>query len=351
MQKWHAEWLAEAYRVLPPGGVLKAFSGTRTYHRLAAAMEAVGFEDVKLVAWAYGSGFPKSLDISKALDKRAENDAAKRFDGWGTALKPSWEPVLVGRKPATVETEDSPTFMGLSCHQVVRWDPALLKRAPFNPQQFTDDVSLDKGIQREIEDLPLLQCDPLLTKETRGIAPYGGGVYLLYYHGPSLLYRAHSEENTAKPGSRFLYVGKSDLPGARTGNSRMNAKPVFNRLRSHAASIEDAENLKLSDFTCRLMVCEGSSGPSIVEKRLIRKFQPVWNTVITGFGNQSLGVGRISQERSDWDTLHPGRSHVEKLKIPLDLNRQKRLEHLVVDTLESTPWVMQLLDGSPDRIG
>lgn len=149
MQKNHEVWLAEAFRVLPPGGVIKAFSGTRTFHRLAAAMDAVGFVDLEIEAWVYGSGFPKSLDISKALDKQAgaerevtgqkggryesgfasattasafgnvdpranavENmtragqitapatDAAKRFQGWGTALKPSWEPVLVGRKPA-----------------------------------------------------------------------------------------------------------------------------------------------------------------------------------------------------------------------------------------------------------
>jgi site-specific DNA-methyltransferase (adenine-specific) len=139
MQERHLAWVSECYRVLPSGGVLKAFSGTRTNHRLAAAMEAVGFVLVpgeSLEAWAYGSGFPKSLDISKAIDKHhgaerevvgarhrnvkpfddmngwnANNttgdheytapatDDAKRFDGYGTALKPAWEPILVGRKP------------------------------------------------------------------------------------------------------------------------------------------------------------------------------------------------------------------------------------------------------------
>ena len=54
MQDWHKAWLEEAYRVLKPGGVLKAFGGTRTYHRLAAAMEEVGFTDIDLVAWGYG---------------------------------------------------------------------------------------------------------------------------------------------------------------------------------------------------------------------------------------------------------------------------------------------------------
>ena len=139
-QEWHLQWLAEAHRVLQPGGLLKAFGGTRTYHHLAAAMEEAGFVDIRVEAWCYGSGFPKSMNISKALDKaagaarevvglvkgmgkqnpewngtakgRAENsfkpeygatapatEAAQQWDGWGTAVKPAWEPVVIGRKP------------------------------------------------------------------------------------------------------------------------------------------------------------------------------------------------------------------------------------------------------------
>jgi len=71
MEAWHLQWLQEAYRVLESGGVIKAFSGTRTFHRLAAALEKVGFTDIKLEAWVYGSGFPKSLNIGKTLDKQA----------------------------------------------------------------------------------------------------------------------------------------------------------------------------------------------------------------------------------------------------------------------------------------
>ena len=142
-QVWHMQWLAEAFRVLKPRGVIKVFSGTRTFHHLAAAMEAVGFTDVNFEGWAYGSGFPKSHNVSKAIDDHrgaergtrkvpytgnavlraggqntrpwmeealkkgyhelpddtAVTDEAKLWNGWGTALKPAWEPVLVGRKP------------------------------------------------------------------------------------------------------------------------------------------------------------------------------------------------------------------------------------------------------------
>lgn len=98
MQDWHLQWLEQAYRVLKPNGVIKAFSGTRTFHRLAAAMEEAGFTDIRVEAWCYGSGFPKSMNVSKKLGESQSPEAA-RFEGWGTALKPAWEPFIVGVKP------------------------------------------------------------------------------------------------------------------------------------------------------------------------------------------------------------------------------------------------------------
>lgn len=88
-------------RILKPGGHLLAFGGTRTFHRLTCAIEDAGFEVRDCLSWLYGSGFPKSLDVSKAIDKAAgaERTEAAEWDGWGTALKPAWEPVVVARKP------------------------------------------------------------------------------------------------------------------------------------------------------------------------------------------------------------------------------------------------------------
>ncbi len=129
-------WL-EALRVLKPGGHLLSFSGSRTYHRMVVNIEDAGFEIRDQIMWIYGSGFPKSLNISKAIDKAAgvkrevigENplaskqtgqkntvalagdrntnlyltkpatSEAKKWDGWGTALKPAHEPIVVARKP------------------------------------------------------------------------------------------------------------------------------------------------------------------------------------------------------------------------------------------------------------
>ena len=148
---------AECLRVLKPGGHLLAFAGTRTQHRMAVRIEDAGFEIRDMIAWVYGSGFPKSLDVSKAIDKAAgaqrterlapkaghENhvgrdnmkalresgalsgaggfsrpwmhdpqkvedshwdfapatDAARQWQGWGTALKPALEPITLARKP------------------------------------------------------------------------------------------------------------------------------------------------------------------------------------------------------------------------------------------------------------
>jgi len=134
----------ECLRVLKPGGHLLAFAGTRTQHRMAVRIEDAGFEIRDMIAWVYGSGFPKSLDVSKSIDRAAgvereivgekitgranaprgdgrnhvdcaggqmtvsvtapTTEAAKQWDGWGTALKPALEPITVARKPLGEKT-------------------------------------------------------------------------------------------------------------------------------------------------------------------------------------------------------------------------------------------------------
>lgn len=106
-EAFHLAWLKEVFRILKPGGVAKVFAATRTMHRLAAAMQRVGFEELGLTAWAYGSGFPKSLNIQKNLEKmvgvegsEVTTETSTQYAGYGTALKPAFEPFIVGRKPA-----------------------------------------------------------------------------------------------------------------------------------------------------------------------------------------------------------------------------------------------------------
>ena len=81
------EMWAEVYRVLKPGAHVLAFGGSRTYHRLASAIEDAGFEIRDQIMWLYGSGFPKSHNLDG------------EWEGWGTALKPAHEPIVMARKP------------------------------------------------------------------------------------------------------------------------------------------------------------------------------------------------------------------------------------------------------------
>jgi site-specific DNA-methyltransferase (adenine-specific) len=92
---FHVDTWKRCLDLLLPGGHLIAFSSTRTYHRLVCAIEDAGFEIRDQLAWVYGSGLPKALDVSKAI-ATAEADY---WFGWKTCLKPAWEPIVLARKP------------------------------------------------------------------------------------------------------------------------------------------------------------------------------------------------------------------------------------------------------------
>jgi DNA modification methylase len=86
-------------RVAKPGAFLLACGGSRTFHRMMIAIEDAGWELRDTIMWVYGSGFPKSLDVSKAFNKSEEALLSEQWEGWGTALKPAFEPIVVARKP------------------------------------------------------------------------------------------------------------------------------------------------------------------------------------------------------------------------------------------------------------
>ena len=92
------EFWREVYRVLKPGGHILSFGGTRTYHRMVVNIEDAGFDIRDQVMWLYGSGFPKSHNIGKAVDK-LETKGNSQYEGFGTALKPANEPICLARKP------------------------------------------------------------------------------------------------------------------------------------------------------------------------------------------------------------------------------------------------------------
>lgn len=155
----------------------------------------------------------------------------------------------------------------------------------------------------------------------------GAGVYALYYTGDYALYNPIAFQNR-RGLSRPIYVGKAVSPGWRTAKvQETETTDLLNRLRQHARSIEQAENLKLADFECRFMILGGVEcdliGP--VEAALTRRFESLWNVAVDGFGNHDPGAGRYNQAKSEWDVLHPGRLWAQKL-----VGRQPRpLEYIV----------------------
>lgn len=99
------ETYQECLRVLKPGGHILAFSAARTYHHLAVTLEQAGFEIRDQIMWIYSSGFPKSQDVGKSIDRtnKKKNTAidSSNWQGWGTALKPAHEPIALARKPVS----------------------------------------------------------------------------------------------------------------------------------------------------------------------------------------------------------------------------------------------------------
>ncbi len=184
--RWSELWATECLRVLKPGGYLLAFGGSRTYHRLASAVEDAGFEIRDQIMWIYGSGFPKSMNVSKSIDKAAGAERevvgmsatksgiadgnagpqsrdvdfawangkavaahypitapptpeAQQWGGWGTALKPAHEPIVVARKP----------LIGTVAANVLGWGTGALNidasRIRVSDESYARNCSGDRG--------------------------------------------------------------------------------------------------------------------------------------------------------------------------------------------------------------
>ena len=152
----------------------------------------------------------------------------------------------------------------------------------------------------------------------------GTGIYAIYCISKTGLYaNFHQINRTAF--HLPIYIGKAVPKGWRQArqsqNIDSNGYELNNRLREHHRSIQQGAGLDSSDFFCRFMILEGRESDLIgtVEAALIRQYQPIWNTLLDGFGNHDPGKGRYQQAKSDWDICHPGRPWAEKCQgVPAD---------------------------------
>lgn len=184
----------ECLRVLKPGGHLLSFAGTRTHHRMVVNIEDAGFEIRDMIAWVYGSGFPKNVDVSKAIDNvlgadrevigvhhrhgggsevsnsmagplgtaselpltAPATEEAQKWDGWGTALKPALEPITVARKPLSERNIPANVIkwgtggINIESSRVSLQNESLVRSSI----ERTDNTVYGKGLGRGVQDNP-----------------------------------------------------------------------------------------------------------------------------------------------------------------------------------------------------
>lgn len=161
-------------------------------------------------------------------------------------------------------------------------------------------------------------ADALIASPVHALPPgktfVGAGIYAIYYVGAFPAYKPTSVRNRGQRFELPIYVGKAVPAGARKGGGGLDVPAgtvLYNRLREHGDTIKATPSLRRNDFFCRYLVVDDIWIP-LGESLLIERFKPVWNRIVDGFGNHDPGKGRYNQQRSAWDTIHPGRGWAER---------------------------------------
>lgn len=177
---------------------------------------------------------------------------------------------------------------------------------PYNP---LDLEALGDSLLRELE-----RREPYPLSAVPSFA--GSGVYALYYLGGAPQYETMGRFNREYDCALPIYIGRAKDPGSRSGRSPfapVTSRLLCARIAEHARSIAAGDGIDVNDFKVRALVSMPIWIP-LAEAMAIRRFRPLWNSHLEGFGIHAPGRGRAGQERSEWDELHPGRSFAGDLK-------------------------------------
>jgi site-specific DNA-methyltransferase (adenine-specific) len=360
-------WL-ECLRVLKPGGHLLAFGGSRTWHRIAVAVEDAGFQIRDSVAWLYGSGFPKSLDVSKAIDKASgfEGDVigtelvdvgmqgghmhtgrersiversiversiversivAQKWQGWGTALKPAFEPVIVARKPlvgtvAANVLEYGTGALNIDGTRIPATDGANFKRQVnytglnegwTRPYQQTEDGRQREAEQRLIseakaESLGRWPSNVVLDEFTAGLVDEQSGLTaggkrqvgasprtnIGHKLSETSADRSEALVNYGDSGgaSRFFYVAKASK---RDRNEGLDALPVENRYKKGGVGGTGGKrDVTVAENATPVQNFHPTVKPTDLMRQLVRLVTPPGGVVLDPFtGSGSTGKAAI----------------------------------------------------------
>lgn len=252
LQKWTQEWATEAIRVAKPGAMMLCFGGTRTFHRIACGIEDAGWEVRDTMMWVYGSGFPKSYNIGKNLDG---------WSGWGTALKPAYEPIIVAMKPRD----------GTFVENALKWGVAGLNidggRVPTEDKLGGGMVSKGRPKASEGWDRPWMHDEEVTEKKKKESADKVKHAESLG-RWPANLVHDGSEEATSGMGdkSRYFYCAKASRKERNAGLEGMEETVTHSAYGDYAGTPEHATNvgrprannhptvkpLSLMTYLCRL---------------------------------------------------------------------------------------------------
>ncbi|MEU8473491.1 Eco29kI family restriction endonuclease [Streptomyces hygroscopicus] len=223
-----------------------------------------------------------------------------------------------------------------------KWAATAQSFDPYNP---LDLDNLGRSVEAELLGRPAEPLDQVPHT-------FGAGVYAIYYTGSYELYAPISSKDCGVP----IYVGQARPKGTRKGSEDPSKKStaLWDRIEEHRDSIEATQDLKVSDFRVRYLVAI-EAFVSLAERVMIRRYRPIWNSIVDGFGNHDPGANRRrDSRRPPWDELHPGRwwSHPYNMpkpsKTPPELSRDRIQAFFAGELSEET--IQSIESGEADEV-